>query len=54
MLGRRGAKVRNDVLVPVPVFRSRTRLVDFVIDAAMIPVAAARVLLNRPLQQRSG
>jgi glycosyltransferase involved in cell wall biosynthesis len=43
VLGRRKAKVRNDVLVPVPVFRSRTRLVDFVIDAAMIPVAAARV-----------
>ena len=27
--------------------RSRTRLVDFVIDAAMIPVAAARVWLRR-------
>ena len=50
VLGRRGANVRNDVLVPVPVFRSRTRLVDFVIDAAMIPVAALRVLLR---QQRS-
>jgi glycosyltransferase involved in cell wall biosynthesis len=47
VLGRRGANVRNDVLVPVPVFRSRTRLVDFVIDAAMIPVAAARVWGNR-------
>jgi glycosyltransferase involved in cell wall biosynthesis len=47
VLGRRHAKVRNDVLVPVPVFRSRTRLVDFVIDAAMIPVAAARVWLRR-------
>lgn len=50
VLGRRGANVRNDVLVPVPVFRSRTRLVDFVIDAAMIPVAALRVVLR---QQRS-
>jgi hypothetical protein len=50
VLGRRGAKVRNDVLVPVPVSRSRTRLVDFVIDAVMIPVAALRVLLNRPLR----
>ena len=47
VLGRRGARVRNDVLVPVPVFRSRTRLVDFVIDAAMIPVAAGRVWLRR-------
>jgi glycosyltransferase involved in cell wall biosynthesis len=47
VLGRRGAKVRNDVLVPVPVFRSRTRLVDFAIDAGMIPVAAARVWLKR-------
>jgi glycosyltransferase involved in cell wall biosynthesis len=47
VLGRRGAKVRNDVLVPVPVFRSRTRLVDFAIDGAMIPVAAARVWLRR-------
>jgi glycosyltransferase involved in cell wall biosynthesis len=47
VLGRRGAKVRNDVLVPVPVFRSRTRLADFVTDAAMIPVAALRVWLRR-------
>jgi len=47
VLGRRKARVRNDVLVPVPVFRSRTRLVDFVIDAAMIPVAAARVWSKR-------
>jgi glycosyltransferase involved in cell wall biosynthesis len=53
VLGRRGANVRNDVVVPVPVSRSRTRLADFVIDAAMIPVAALRVLLDRPLQQRS-
>jgi hypothetical protein len=47
VLGRRRARVRNDVLVPVPVFRSRTRIVDFVIDAGMIPVAAARVWLRR-------
>jgi glycosyltransferase involved in cell wall biosynthesis len=47
VLGRRGANVRNDVLVAVPVFRSRTRLVDFAIDAGMIPVAAARVWLGR-------
>jgi glycosyltransferase involved in cell wall biosynthesis len=47
VLGRRGAQVRNDVLVPVPVFRSRTRLVDFFVDAGMIPVAALRVWLRR-------
>jgi len=47
VLGRRNAKVRNDLLVPVPVFRSRTRIVDFVIDAGMIPVAAFRVWLRR-------
>jgi len=47
VLGRRRARVRNDVLVPVPVSRSRTRLVDFVVDAAMIPVAAFRVWLGR-------
>jgi glycosyltransferase involved in cell wall biosynthesis len=47
VLGRRKAKIRNDVLVPVPVSRSRTRLADFVVDAAMIPVAAVRVWLRR-------
>jgi len=47
VLGRRKAKVRNDVLVPVPVSRSRTRLVDFFVDAGMIPVAALRVWLRR-------
>lgn len=47
VLGRRKAKVRNDVLVPVPVSRSRTRLADFLVDAAMIPVAALRVWCRR-------
>ena len=32
MLCRLGYEVRNDVLVPVPVFRSRTRMKDVVID----------------------
>ena len=41
---RLGRNVNNRELVPVPVFRSRTRLVDFVLDAVMIPVAAFRVL----------
>jgi glycosyltransferase involved in cell wall biosynthesis len=47
VLCRLGYKVRNDVIVPVPVFRSRTRLVDAAIDGFMIPVAAARVWKGR-------
>jgi glycosyltransferase involved in cell wall biosynthesis len=47
VLCRLGYRVRNDVLVPVPVFRSRTRLTDAVIDFAMIPVAALRAALRR-------
>jgi glycosyltransferase involved in cell wall biosynthesis len=50
-------RVRNDVLVPVPIYRSRTSLVDAAIDFAMIPIAALRVLTrgrNRDRdQQRS-
>jgi len=42
-----GYRVRNDVLVPVPVFRSRTRIVDAVIDILAVPLAAARVWLRR-------
>ena len=42
VLCRLGYRVRNDIKVPVPVFRSRTRFVDAAIDLAMIPVAAAR------------
>jgi len=40
--------VRNDVLVPVPVYRSRTRMVDVFIDLAAIPMAAFRVTARRP------
>jgi glycosyltransferase involved in cell wall biosynthesis len=47
VLCRLGYRVRNDVMVPVPVFRSRTRLVDAVIDLAMIPVAAYRAARRR-------
>src|SRR5439155_164593 len=46
-LCRLGYRVRNDVLVPVPVYRSRTRILDAAIDTAMIPVAAGRVLIRR-------
>ncbi|HEY2815018.1 MAG TPA: glycosyltransferase family 2 protein [Acidimicrobiales bacterium] len=45
---RLGYHVRNDVLVPVPVYRSRTRMVDVVIDLAAIPMAAFRVTARRP------
>jgi glycosyltransferase involved in cell wall biosynthesis len=47
VLCRLGYRVRNDVLVPVPVYRSRTRLRDAVIDLAMIPVASFRVARRR-------
>jgi glycosyltransferase involved in cell wall biosynthesis len=43
VLSRLGYAVRNDVLVPVPVFRSRTRMSDVVVDLVAIPLAAARV-----------
>jgi glycosyltransferase involved in cell wall biosynthesis len=47
VLSRLGYRVCNDVLVPVPVFRSRTRPLDAVIDLAVIPMAAARTLGSR-------
>jgi UDP-glucose 4-epimerase len=43
VLSRLGYTVRNDVMVPVPVFRSRTRMKDVFIDLAAIPLAALRV-----------
>jgi hypothetical protein len=46
VLSRLGYSVRNDVLVPVPVFRSRTRMKDVVIDLVAMPMAAARVALR--------
>jgi glycosyltransferase involved in cell wall biosynthesis len=48
VLCRLGYRVRNDVLVPVPVYRSRTRMVDVFIDLAAIPMAAFRVTARRP------
>jgi glycosyltransferase involved in cell wall biosynthesis len=47
VLCRLGYTVRNDVLLPVPVFRSRTKMSDAVIDAVMIVVAARRVARGR-------
>ncbi len=40
---RLGYRVRNDFLVPVPIFRSRTRMKDALIDFAVMPLAAWRV-----------
>jgi glycosyltransferase involved in cell wall biosynthesis len=48
VLWRLGYKVRNDVLVPVPIYRSRTRMTDVVIDLWSIPAAAVRVQRRRP------
>ncbi len=50
VLCRLGKRVTNRVLVPVPLFRSRTSLLDAAIDAAAIPLAAFRVLRHRPGQ----
>jgi glycosyltransferase involved in cell wall biosynthesis len=47
VLCRLGYAVRNDVLVAVPVFRSRTRMKDVVIDLAAIPLAAGRLAWRR-------
>lgn len=47
---RLGYRVRNDIVVPVPVFRSRTRIIDAVIDLLAVPAAAWRV---RGKQRRS-
>jgi glycosyltransferase involved in cell wall biosynthesis len=47
VLCRRGFRVRNDVLVPVPVFRSRTSFFDAAVDITVIPLAAARVWRRR-------
>jgi glycosyltransferase involved in cell wall biosynthesis len=47
VLCRLGYTVRNDVLLAVPVFRSRTRMSDAVIDAVMIVVAARRSARGR-------
>jgi hypothetical protein len=52
VLCRLGYRVRNDVLVPVPVFRSRTSMLDALIDLAVIPRAAFRVAVRRPRGRR--
>ena len=52
VLGRLGYRVRNDVLVPVPIFRSRTRLFDALVDLVVIPLTAARVWRRRTSPRR--
>jgi glycosyltransferase involved in cell wall biosynthesis len=51
VLCRLGYRVRNDELVAVPLYRSRTSLVDAAIDFGAIPLAAARVWTGRRLPQ---
>jgi hypothetical protein len=48
VLCRLGYRVRNDILVPVPVYRSRTRMYDVFVDLGAIPLAAVRVTTRRP------
>ncbi|HEX5370113.1 MAG TPA: glycosyltransferase [Dehalococcoidia bacterium] len=47
ILARLGYRVDNNYLVPVPIFRSRTRLKDVAIDLAAIPAAAWRLETRR-------
>ena len=54
VLCRLGYRVRNDLLVPVPLYRSRTRMVDVFIDLAAIPAAALRVAVRSRRARRGG
>jgi glycosyltransferase involved in cell wall biosynthesis len=47
VLCRLGYRVRNDVLVPVPVFRSRTSYFDAAVDITAMPLAAMRLWWRR-------
>jgi hypothetical protein len=47
VLCRLGYAVRNDVVVPVPIYRSRTRMYDVGVDLVMAVVAAVRVRAGR-------
>ena len=47
VLKRLGYVVRNDIMVPVPIYRSRTTMTDVVIDLVAMPRAAWRA--TRPL-----
>jgi glycosyltransferase involved in cell wall biosynthesis len=52
VLCRLGYRVTNDLLVPVPVYRSNTRYKDVVIDLVMGPLAAWRVFTRRRRVER--
>ena len=54
VLCRLGYRVRNDVMVPVPIYRSRTRMRDVVIDLSVIPLAAYRAVTDRRPDQVHG
>jgi len=54
VLCRLGYSVRNDMLVPVPLYRSRTSYTDAAIDFAMIVVAAGRVFARRGKRRLPG
>ena len=47
VMRRLGYRVQDDLVVTVPVTRSRTRILDAMIDFGAIPLAAIRVLLRR-------
>jgi glycosyltransferase involved in cell wall biosynthesis len=47
ILPRLGYRICNDVLLPVPLFRSRTRMKDFLIDALAMPAAWWRAVSGR-------
>lgn len=47
ILSRLGYRVRNDIRVPVPVFRSRTRLYDVAVDLIAMPAAWWRVAVGK-------
>jgi glycosyltransferase involved in cell wall biosynthesis len=53
VLCRLGYAVRNDVLVPVPIYRSRTRMYDVGVDLVMAVVAATRVRAGRRRRRRA-
>jgi glycosyltransferase involved in cell wall biosynthesis len=48
VLNRLGYRVNNEILVPVPIYRSRTRMKDVFIDLGAMPMAAWRS--TRPLK----
>lgn len=52
ILSRLGYKTRNNVKIPVPVFRSRTRLYDVAVDLWAMPAAAYRVTVGRRIPWR--